>query len=741
MKALRVLLLLSLVAGSEAAAQSGAGREPLVFQADRIGFDRERNLVTADGDVELAREGRILRADRIVLDRNSGIARADGNVTLIEPDGEALFAESVELTDDLKDGFVEEFKARLGPNSRLAASWGQLQGGVRAELSQAVYSSCEPCGEDPSEAPVWQVKARRVTHDRVEQQVTYRDAVLEMWGVPVLYSPFLSHPDPDVTRKSGFLTPTVGHRSDLGVRIETPWFWNIAPDRDATFTPIVASERGFAGAGEYRQLFDTGRLEVSGSLATLDKKPKERAGSGPRGHVRLKGESHAGDDWRLRGEFYRASDDGYLDLVGLDSSETLPSFAEAEGFLDRSYARVGVFDVQELRKGVSGEASPLAAPEFLYDWRGEPSPDGTWSMQAAGAALHRRRGHENQRVTLEGGWRLERFTGGGHRLEIGAGLRGDFAHGDLAHENTAADDSNSRLLPRASAGWSYLLAGGAEDLQVTVEPRAQLVLGRNSADADGFPEEDNRAVEFEYANLFALDRFPGLDGAETGQRVDYGIQTGIHGAGDWHVDAGIGQSRRRKANRDAPAGSGLDTAVSDIVGRVGLTAGEMTALGYRFRLDKDDLTARQTALDLSLNLDPLYFDARYARAVGVTGRFMEGEPEEQEDAGREREQVDVVLRSKMDANWSALSRYRRDLDAGRSLLGGLGLKYEDECLLFETALEREYKIAGGDADNRVTVRLVFRDLGSFPAAQGVLPGGRRAQTAPSARSSPISPAE
>ena len=83
MKALRVLLLLSLVTGSGAAAEpvTDTGREPLVFQADRIDFDRERNLVAASGDVELAREGRILRADRIVLDRNTGIARADGNVT------------------------------------------------------------------------------------------------------------------------------------------------------------------------------------------------------------------------------------------------------------------------------------------------------------------------------------------------------------------------------------------------------------------------------------------------------------------------------------------------------------------------------------------------------------------------------------------------------------------------------------------------------------------------------------
>ena len=740
MKALRVLLLLSLVAGSGAAAEPGssAGREPFVFQAEKIEFDRERNLVAAAGDVEIARNGRILRADRVVLDRNTGIARAQGNVTVIEPEGEVMFAESVELTEDLRDGFVEQFRARFASGSRLAASSAQLQGGTRADLNRAVYSACEPCGDDPSRALIWQVKARQVTHDRVEQQVTYRDAVLEMWGVPVLYTPYLSHPDPNVKRKTGFLTPTVGSDSDLGVRIETPWFWNIAPDRDATIIPVVATDRGVVGAGEYRQLFDRGRLEVSGSLAGLDKEPKERAGSGPRGHVRLKGEADASAAWRVRGEFYRASDDGYLDLVGFDSSDTLPSFVEAEGFFDRAYAHMGAFDVQELRSGVSGDASPLAAPELLYEWRGAPSPDGAWSLRAAGAALHRRRDDENQRVTLEGGWRVERFTEGGHRLEAGAGLRGDFAHGDLVLGDPAADDSNARLLPQATAGWSYLLAGGTKHAQVTLEPRAQIVLGRNSADADEFPMEDSRAVEFEFANLFAVNRFPGLDGAETGQRIDYGLQTSVHGAGDWHIDAGIGQSRRRKANRDAPDGSGLDTAVSDVVGRVGLTAGKTTALGYRFRLDKDDLTARQTALDLSVNLDPLQFDARYARAVGVADPDPAAE---QKDEGKEREQIDLTLGANLDMNWSAFSRYRRDLDAGRSQLAGAGLKYEDECLLFEASFERERKFAGGDTDNRVSFRLAFRDLGAGSRTQGVLPGAQRVQTTPSARSASTSASE
>ncbi len=705
MSVLRALLLLiALVGAGAAAAEPDAGdrSEPLLFQADRLDFDGVNNRIVAEGDVELIRGADVLRADRIVLDRNTGIAHAEGNVTLLEEGGGVLYADSVELTEDLKDGFIEEFKARLGNRSRLAASWGQLYAGTRADLTQAVFSACRPCRKNPRKAPLWQVKARRITHDRAGQEIIYRDAVLEMWGLPVLYTPYLRHPDPTVTRKSGFLPPSVEHNRDLGLRIETPWFWNIAPDRDATFTPILASKRGFIGAGEYRQLFRHSRLEVAGSLAALSEEAGEGAGGGTRGHVRLEGETHPDANWRVRGQFYRASDDTYLDVAGIDGSETLPSFVDAEGFFERAYARASLFDVQDLREGISGDASPLAAPELLYEWRSEPAADGIWSARAAGAALHRRRGDQNQRVTLEGGWRLERFTDGGHRLDLSVGARGDFAHGD-----GAADGAAVRLLPHASAGWRYVLAGQFGAAELTLEPRAQAVWGRNSANADRFPDEDSRAVEFEFANLFAIDRFPGLDGAEAGKRIDYGLELGLHGGNDWHIDAGIGQSRRRRANDDAPAGSGLDTAVSDIVGRVDLMAGETTSLSYRFRLDKDDLSARQTALNFTTEFDPMQFDMRYAKTVGSIGDAGE--------AGKEREQIDLTLHTKIDANRTIFGRHRRDLDAGGSLLDSVGLRYEDECLLFETVLEREFDMAGGDGDNRAMFRIVFRGLsGSSP---------------------------
>ena len=224
----------------------------------------------------------------------------------------------------------------------------------------------------------------------------------------------------------------------------------IAPERGRDLISVIAAERGFVGAGEYRHLYDGGRLEVSGSLATLDKVAKERAGSGPRGHIRLKGETHASDEWRLRGEFYRTSDDGYLDLVGFDGSETLPSFAEAEGFFDRGYAHIGVFDVQELREGVSGELPLWRRLSSLRMASGRRRTDN--AVAGSRGRLHRRRRGRTPARDARG----PLAAGALHRRRPppkSAPAHAGTLRMETSQMVTAPDDeNNARLLPQASAG-------------------------------------------------------------------------------------------------------------------------------------------------------------------------------------------------------------------------------------------------------------------------------------------------
>ncbi len=246
--------------------------------ADDLSFDEDLGTATARGNVEIVQGERILNADSVTYNQRDDIVTASGNVVLLEPTGEVLFAEFAELTADMREGFLRGFRMLLNDDSRLAAVSAQRRGGVETELSRAVYSPCRNClGFD--EEPLWQIKARRVLHDAEAQEVIYRDATLEVLGMPIAYTPFLSHPDPTVERKSGILTPTFGASSLLGSSIQVPYFWAIADDRDLTFDPIISSDQFPVVTGEYRQRFADGENRTRLSF-TRDVSPSTNSGAG-----------------------------------------------------------------------------------------------------------------------------------------------------------------------------------------------------------------------------------------------------------------------------------------------------------------------------------------------------------------------------------------------------------------------------------------------------------------------------
>ena len=234
---------------------------PVLFKADQLRHERKLGIVVARGNVEITQGERILRADTVSYNQRTDILTATGNVVLLEPTGDITFADFVELSGDFKDGVVENIRILMSDDARIAAVGGRRIGGDVTEMRKVVYSPCRTC-LGPGGPPIWQLKAVEVVHNQKEKTIEYRDAFMEFAGIPVFYTPYLSHPDPTVKRKSGFLTPRYGSDTELGVMIETPYYFDIAPDKDATIRPIFTGSEGLVLAGEYRQRFANGELKL-----------------------------------------------------------------------------------------------------------------------------------------------------------------------------------------------------------------------------------------------------------------------------------------------------------------------------------------------------------------------------------------------------------------------------------------------------------------------------------------------
>ena len=308
-------------------------KQPVTFQADRIDYNQKTNIVTLTGHVEAWQAGHILFADRVLYDRNTNVADAIGHVVLVSPDGQIVYSNYAELSRDLTNGILSSVNITLPLNAKLAANGARRTEGKLNELSRAVYTACDVCDKHPDRYPLWQISARSATQDLEHHLIEYKDATMEIYGIPILWFPYFSHPDPTAKRASGLLIPSAGYSTHLGAFTTIPYYWVIDKSSDATITPIISSKNGLAGDVKYREDFNFGNLKVDASSGLDDGRIQ--------GALFANGLFDLNPAWRFGFNVQRASSVNYLnDYSILPNVNELQSQFYLEGFGAGSYARL-----------------------------------------------------------------------------------------------------------------------------------------------------------------------------------------------------------------------------------------------------------------------------------------------------------------------------------------------------------------------------------------------------------------
>ncbi|MGB1006997.1 MAG: LPS-assembly protein LptD, partial [Thalassobaculaceae bacterium] len=565
--------------------------------------------------------------------------------------------------------------------------------------------------------PLWQIKALRVIHDEQARDMIYREAWLEFWGQPVVYLPFFVHPDPTVKRRSGWLAPRFGQSSQVGATFSVPYYWSISPDRDLELEPIVYSKSGGILRSRYRQHLGHGALDLSGSIGKLDdiKNGAETGGSSWQGHMDLQGRFALDPTWRAGFDVEHVSKRTYLRLYRLRDVSTLTSRVFAEGFRGRNYAQISAYRLQGLEADDIGEDHPVIAPWGEYDYVGLPDKlGGNMFATASTVALHRDRGVGSKRLSLDLGYHLPHTTDTGHVLAATAKISSDVYHvnnftnvsGELID-----DDVITRVFPQLGVEWRYPLVRRGPGYTHLIEPRAMLVAAPDSGNSDDIPNEDSLNFAFDDTALFRLNRFNGRDRLSSGTHADYGVKLAVHGDSGGETSFSIGQSIQLSGDHTFSGESGLGGRLSDYVGHLIVAPTDTLDLHYRFRLDRDDLSAHRSELGF-----------RYRQ-----GRFELGFDHVKVSAGssgtdlRDREQVGLSVGTGLSRYWRANFGIIHDFSDGENDTRDLrmSLLYEDECLAFGIRLEHsDTRDEDIEPDTALFFSINLKYLGDFAVSQG-----------------------
>lgn len=503
-------------------AARGAPGTPVEGRADRAVVEGDGGVYTLIGRAELTRADQRIRAERLRYRASTGELEAAGDVELLES-GALLRGERLDYDLDSDRG-------RFSGVGEYRIAAGHLQGSAEAVIAEGPQRSryqgvrlttCNP-GEE-----LWWLQASEVTIDQEARQGSAWNAWLSIYDVPVLYTPYLTFPV-GADRKSGFLAPTLGRSDEGGASFSLPYYWNIAPNYDATLRPEYFSERGLLLGGEVRYLQEWGGGEIAGGYL-----PGDDVFGDDRWSLDQRHRWRVGDAVQAEVEQQRVSDPFYVDDFSTDFDRRSASFLEsfgrvgwAEGdfrasldtqawqSLDPEIARANEPFAREPRLQLAYE--PLRSPlplEFSF-----ASELTEFTHPAPEARDTGTRIDLSPRLALP--WRTL-----GYYIEPAVTWR--YTEYRLDRPDPAAERNPDRSLPVYTVDAGLFLERPSqlfEGVFQTLEPRL-FYRQAPTRDQDDLPRFDTAASTTTFNQLFRETAFTGPDRVEDGERVSLGVTT------------------------------------------------------------------------------------------------------------------------------------------------------------------------------------------------------------------------
>ena len=740
---------------------------PMLIEADTLIYDNNDDTVTASGGVKIDYGGNRLVADSVTYDRDTRRLIASGGVQIVDKDGNKVFSDTIDVTDDFGDGFVNALRVETVDKTYFAAESAERRGGFLTTFNNGVYTACEPCEEKPDKAPIWRIKAKRIIWNQKAKTVRFEQSSFEFFGIPLGSYPAFEIPDPSVKRKTGFLLPSGKYKSDLGFGMAVPYYIALAPTYDLTITGTGYSKQGFLGEAEYRQRFDNGEFSVKvAGIYQIDPGAFDSdtvdAQQNFRGMMGTKGNFALNSRWDFGWDILAQTDKNFSNTYDIDGYDDYVQQSQVylTGLHDRNYfdLRAMHFDVQEEALDSDPDSrddkQPWVLPTFDYSYTpDEPlfggelnidvnahvirrtTLDDTWSDDFPNIERVRGIDGTTSRVTAAAEWKRSLITESGLVVTPLLAFQADTVHVDQTAASVMAINSMAsnpqidapsdtrslynRIMATAGLELRFPLLFLSQNSSHVLEPMAQLFARPDGAynDSLGIPNEDAQSFVFDATTLFERDKFSGYDRIEGGTRANIGLRySGVY-EGGWTMNAIAGQSYQIGGENpfaapdlvNAGAYSGLESERSDFVGLFGLAAPNGISASVSARLDEQSLEVRRAEFKAGYSTDQTSLSAKFA--------YIQAQPLYGYDY--DRHEISLAASQRFNENWRIFGSGTYDFHSDLLVRDSLGFAYDDECFTYLMTVSENRDIGTRELTRRVGFNLTFRTIGDFGTSTSV----------------------
>jgi LPS-assembly protein len=605
------LLVTSLFAVSD---DKLSDQNPILIEADQFKFigDENDSKTIAIGNVIAVQDNQTVMAEFVEYDKKTDILLARDKVKILQNEGYIIEADQIILSDRLKFGSMNHFTVLTPDKSILKGEFAKREQEFITDIDKGFYTSCQIC---EGKSPIWDIQAASTTLDQEENSLTYNHAVFRYYGVPALYTPYLSHYTSQAKRKSGFLKPSYKMSTYLGSTVKIPYYFNLAPNYDATLKIVSTEKRGNLLESEYRHLFYNGHMKSGGSI-TSGKRYTQPEGTAPldpdvRYHL------HSESNFILNNNNYVGwkakvtSDKSYLRDYGYGSENFLTSRVYNSAYQRNGFYEVQALSFQNLRPE-NGEdknkihQTPMVLPLFeskhdIYQF----SDGSSLNFESNLLKIHRYVGADSNRLSIKNKWQKNISTNNGQKFNFFGSVRNDFYRYEEAPIKGGDYTGNVyRTIPEAGMGWSYPLGRNIGSTKVVVEPLVKAVATPYTKYNKNIYNEDSPSSELNDGNLFTESRYSGLDLVENTSRVSYGLRTSAYYKDQ--IDGNLLFGQMYRENPYDYINNVKEDRFSDYVGRLKINFSDKVILSYQFKLDKYTLINKTNEAMVRLNQDKAY---------------------------------------------------------------------------------------------------------------------------------------
>ncbi len=595
--------------------------EGYLVSGKNITFDNKKKFITSNDPATIRDiEDNIIYLEKFEYSTKNNFFKSAGNIKIADVNDNTYNFSQIYIDEKKREilgtdikSFLNQESFKLDPDNkpRVFANTVRLDKD-KTEFTKSIFTLCDYREND--KCPPWSLQASEMTHDKKKKTIYYDNAVIKIYDLPIFFLPKLSHPDPTVDRRSGFLTPSFSDSKNLGSGLDVPYFWALGQDRDFTFRNRFFANENPLLSGEYRQAFNKSNLILDFGFTEGYKKPSKTKVGGNKSHIFGKFVKNFKDknnsEHNIELSIQDVSNDKYLKLYKIKSNLVEYETETLENSLNYSYQNKDFFlgfqaGAYETLKSNFNDKYEYILPDVILDKNLFTDKKlGTLDLQS-NLKVHKYDTNKFSSFLINDfDWKSKNFN-------LSSGFNSKIL-GKL--KNTNYESKNIEKYKSEPTNELFGALGFLTEIDLFKETQnnsyqmltPKLLLKYSP---DHMRKEDDNS-RLDRLNIFSLDRLNATNNFEGGASATLGFDYKIKKS-DSELDFSLGQVFKPKENRNLPSSSSLDDKSSDVVGYSNYKVNDNLELNYQFALDKNYQELNYNEIGTSISLNQIKFNFNY----------------------------------------------------------------------------------------------------------------------------------